>query len=898
VAISSPGIGSNLPVNEIISKLMVAESAPLTQFDKKSASYLAQVSAFGNLSGALGTFQSSLSSLTSLNSFQTMSTTPGDPSIFTATANGTAKPGSYRINVTQIAQPQVLASAGGYKTVKETIGLGAKTTINFSLGTVSGGTFGITGGALGASLSTGGLTPGALSINGTAIATDGTTRSARLLADAINAKSTTTGVSAKASATVTSATLFGAAGASSFGQVDTSGGGSYSLSVGGVEIAVQAGGVAGGAGVTAASIDAALTGNTATVRALADANITVTGSAADGTLQFTNADGSNIAIAEAVSGTVTGGIGNNGAANIGSSTTAVAAISLVSADGNPIKVGGTNPAGAGLTAGTGGAYLGADFAADADRTSGNIVIDSTNNTLQGIRDAINKGNFGVTASIVSDGSTGTGATPYRLILTSTASGQNSTMKISLSGSGADPADPALASLLAYDPAAGGVQNMSQKAAASDTKASVNGIDVTSSSAGISGAIEGVTISTLKVGVSTLTVAKDTGALTNAVNGFVKAYNELNTQMTALGGYNAETKTGGPLLGDTTLRNLQASIRAQMSSTITGLQGTSLTNLSQIGIAFQKDGTLSLDNSKLQKAIDNNYGDIAGLFAAVGRSTDPEVKFVSSSAKTKAGDYAVNISQLATKGTLQGSAVLPPETTIDAGTTWTITLNDTVPATLANTQTVSIPAGTYNPSQLATMLQSAINGVSQFSTAGATVAATIGDDGKLKLESTRYGSKSNITIANDTGSPAATIFGTGAPVQGVDVVGTIGGLSATGDGQTLTGAPGGPVDGLKLTVEGDQIGSRGTFGFSQGYAYQLNTLAAGYLGAQGALTSRTTGLNKTVADITKQRDAFSVRLVDIEARYRKQYSALDTMIANMNTTTSFLTQQLAALAANR
>ena len=807
MAISSPGIGSNLPVNDIISKLMVAESAPLTQFDKKSASYLAQVSAFGNLSSALGTFQSSLSGLTSLSGFQTMSSLPGDSSIFTATANGTAKPGSYRINVTQIAQPQTLAS-GGYKSTTAAIGLGAKTTINFALGTVSGGSFGLTGGALGASLSTGGLTPGALSINGTAIATDGTTRSARLLADA---------------------------------------------------------------------------------------NITVTGSAADGTLQFTNADGSNIAIAEAVSGTVTGGIGNSGAANIGSSTTAVGAISLVSSDGNPIKVGGTNPEGAGLTAGTGGAYLGANFAANADRTSGNIVIDSTNNTLEGIMAAINKGNFGVTASIVSDGSTGANATPQRLVLTSTASGQSSTMKITLSGSGADPADPALVSLLAYDPKDGGVQNLSQKAAASDTKATVNGIDVTSSSLGISGAIAGVTISALKVGASTVTVSKDTAALNTAVTGFVKAYNELNAQMTTLGGFNPDTKTGGPLLGDNTLRNLQSSIRAQMSKGITGLQDSKLTNLSQIGISFQKDGTLTLDNSKLQKAIENNYNDIAGLFAAVGRSTDSDVSFVSSSAKTQAGDYAVSISQLATKGVLQGSATLPAETIIADDTKWTITLNDTVPANLANTQTVTIPAGRYNPSQLATMLQSSINGVKEFSAAGATVAATVGDDGKLKLESTRYGSKSNITVSTATGTAASTLFGGASPVKGVDVAGTIGGYTATGDGQTLTGAPGAPVDGLKLTVAGETTGSRGTFGFSQGYAYQLNTLASGYLGAQGALTSRTSGLNKTVADITKQREEFSLRLVDIEARYRKQYSALDVLISNMNTTTSFLTQQFAAMA---
>jgi flagellar hook-associated protein 2 len=895
VGISTPGIGSGLDVNSIVSKLMAVESQPLTAFDQKSASYLSQVSAYGNLSSALGSFQSSLSSLTSLNSFQTMVTSPGDSSVMTATATSSAIAGSYKVNITQIASAQTLASTG-FKSTTAAIGTGAKTTINFSLGTVSGGTFGLTGTQLGASLNTGGLTPGALAINGTAIATDGTTRSARLLADAINAKSTTTGVSAKAAPTVTSATLFGANGASTFGDIDTSGGGTYSLSVGGVEIAVQAADVAGGDGITAASLDAALSGNTAVARALADANITVTGTAAGGDLQFTNADGSNIAIAEAVSGGVTGGIGNSaGTANIGSSTTAVSSISLISNDGSPITVGGSNPAGAGLTAGVGGAYLDAGFTADPDRTSGNIVIDSSNNTLAGIVAAINKGNFGVTASLVSDGSTGTNATPNRLILTSTATGVSSTMKITLAGSGGADPDPALVSLLGYDPA--GEQNMSQKSAAANTMATVNGIDVTSTSPGISGAISGVTISALKPGTTTLTVSKDSSSLTTSVNAFVKAYNDLNSQVTSLGAYDATTKTGGPLLGDSTLRNVQASIRQQLSASLTGLQDTSLTNLSQIGISFQKDGTLTLDSSKLQKAIDSNYNDIAGLFAAVGRGSDPDIKFVSSTAKTGAGDYAIDITRLATQGTLQGTAVLPAETTIDADTTWTVTLNDTTPANVNNTATISLPAGTYNPSQLAALLQSSINGVSAFSSAGATVTATLGDDGTLKLNSTLYGSKSNLRIASGTGTDIAAVFGDGASVDGVDVAGTIGGYSATGSGQTLTGAPGAPVDGLKLTVTGDTIGSRGTFGFSQGYAYQLTTLTSTYLGNDGIIASRTTGLNKSVADIAKQREAFATRLVDVEARYRAQYTALDTAIASMNTTQSFLTQQFAAMAAN-
>ncbi|NRR30046.1 flagellar filament capping protein FliD [Oxalobacteraceae bacterium] len=887
MGISSPGIGSNLNVNDIITKLMAVESQPLASFDKKSASYLGKVSAFGSLSGALGTFQGALTSLTTLSGIQALTSTSTDSAIVSGSASAKAVAGTYRVDVSQVAQAQTLAS-GGYKSVSASIGLGATTTLNIQMGSVSGGGFGLAGTQLGAGVLSGGITPGGLSINNTAIATDNSTRSARLLADAINAKSATTGVTAKASATVTSATLFGAAGASSFGDVDTSGGGSYALSVGGVEIAAQLANVAGGAGVTAASIDAALTGNTAVTRALADANITVSGTAADGTLQFTNSDGSNIAIAESVNGAVNGGIGNSGSANIGSSTTALSSISLTSTNGSQITVGGSNPAAAGLTAGVGGSYTGTTFTQDATRSSGNIVIDSSNNNLQGIRDAINKANFGVTASIVGDGS----STPNHLVLTSSATGANSTMRISVAGSGADPADPALVSLLAYDPA--GVQNLSQKAAAQDTFANVNGIAVTSTSTSITGAVEGLSLSVGKVGSASITLAKDSGSLTTSINGFIKAYNELTNQITQLSGYDAETKTGGPLLGDSTVQTLQAQLRKQLSNSITGLQGN-LSNLSQVGIAFQKNGTLTLDSAKLNKAISTNFSDIAGLFAALGKSTDSNVSFLSSTSATKAGQYELNITQLATQGSIKAAAPAPANTVIAADTTWTVKLNDSIPTTTVNVASVSLPAGSYTPTALATLLQSAINGASSFSASGATVTVAVDDDGALKVTSNRFGSKSNIKFTGETGTAVSDIFGAASAVDGVDVAGTIGSFAAVGDGQVLSGAPGAPTDGLKVEVKGDTLGKRGEVGFSQGYAYQLNNLASAFLGAKGYIAGRTSGLNDSVKSISKQKDDFSAKLVDIEARYRKQYSALDTALSSLSTTASFLTQQFAAMA---
>ncbi len=890
MGISSPGIGSGIDVNAIVGKLMQVESAPLASYEKKTSAYQTKLAALGALTGAIGSFQSSLSPLSSLTGFQALTSTSTDTTVMVGTATSKARPGTYKIDVTQIAQAQTLASAG-YLSTTAAIGLGNTTTLSFQLGTASGGSFGLTGTALGAGVLSGGITPGGLSINGTVIATDSGTKSAKLLVDAINAKSVTTGVTAKASTTATSATLFGAAGASTFGDVDTSGTGTYALSVGGVQIASQADGVAAGAGVSAASIDAILAGSNGVTNALAAANITFTGSAADGTLQFSNADGSNIAVTEAVTGTVTGGIGiGAGGANLGSTTTASASISLVSTNAAPITVAGSNPAAAGLVAGTGGAYQGGGFVQDGAQASGSVVIDSTNNSLQGIRDAINKANFGVTASIVSDGS----ATPNHLVLTSTQTGASSTMKITLSGSGGNPADPDLVSLLGYDPS--GVQNMSQKSAAQSTLANVNGIPVTSNSTSINGAIEGVNLSIGSVGSANLIVARDNSSLTNSVSGFVKAYNDLNAMLKKTAGYDPETKVGGPLLGDSTAQSLQSQVRKQMSASITGLTGN-LTSLSQIGIAFQKDGSLVLDNAKLGKAVTSNFADIASLFAAVGKSSDTLISFTSSTAATKAGDYAVNITALASQGSVKGGVAVPGSVTIDADTSWVVGLNDTDPTSPSNSDSVTIPAGTYTPAQLATLLQSAINGSSKFSTAGAAVTATIESDGTLKMVSNRYGSKSNILLSEGSGTTVASLFGGATPVKGVDVSGTIGGYTATGVGQTLTGEPGGPVDGLKLEVTGGATGARGVVGFSQGYAYQLNNLAATYLGSKGLIAARNTGINASIKDIAKQQTAFSDKLVDIEKRYRAQYSALDTMIASMNTTTSFLTQQLAAMAAN-
>jgi flagellar hook-associated protein 2 len=103
--------------------------------------------------------------------------------------------------------------------------------------------------------------------------------------------------------------------------------------------------------------------------------------------------------------------------------------------------------------------------------------------------------------------------------------------------------------------------------------------------------------------------------------------------------------------------------------------------------------------------------------------------------------------------------------------------------------------------------------------------------------------------------------------------------------------------MKLVISGGATGERGSVTFSQGYAYQLNNLAASFIGTSGLITGKSDGINVSIKAVATQKDTFNARLADIEKRYRAQFTALDTMLVSMQSTSSYLTQQLASLAAN-
>jgi flagellar hook-associated protein 2 len=94
-----------------------------------------------------------------------------------------------------------------------------------------------------------------------------------------------------------------------------------------------------------------------------------------------------------------------------------------------------------------------------------------------------------------------------------------------------------------------------------------------------------------------------------------------------------------------------------------------------------------------------------------------------------------------------------------------------------------------------------------------------------------------------------------------------------------------------------LGARGTVTFSIGYAAQLDAVLTNLLSTDGLLNARTTGITTSIKRVDDQSAKISSRLASVEARYRAQYTRLDTLLSSMSTTSSFLTQQIKTFNAN-
>jgi flagellar hook-associated protein 2 len=238
--------------------------------------------------------------------------------------------------------------------------------------------------------------------------------------------------------------------------------------------------------------------------------------------------------------------------------------------------------------------------------AGTDVAIAAGATLQNIRDAINSADIGVVATIVNDGT----AAPYRLALASKDTGLNHGISnIAVSGGGA-----ALGDLLAYESSSPASSTLTQTVAAQNASLTVNGIPITSASNSLTGAIQGVnlTLKSITTTPATLTVERDTNAISTAAGKVVETYSALVSQLKSRSAYGNATTAAPVLAGDSTVRQMQDQLRGILMSPTSG--GT-MTYLAQVGISSQADGTLKLDSSKLSSAMASDFSDVANLFSS-------------------------------------------------------------------------------------------------------------------------------------------------------------------------------------------------------------------------------------------------------------------------------------------
>jgi flagellar hook-associated protein 2 len=518
-----------------------------------------------------------------------------------------------------------------------------------------------------------------------------------------------------------------------------------------------------------------------------------------------------------------------------------------------------------------------------DKTT-NITIDSSNDTLQGLANAINEANAGVSAGVID---TGNG---FQLVLSADETGEANAVNISVTEDGAAPG----LSRFAFDTAdPENMDGMRQTIAASDAVMEINGVEIRRATNTIENVVDGLTFNITGEGKSTIKVEQDTAAVAERVQAFVDKFNELQGTIRELSSFDSETGQGSILTGDSTVRNIQNQLKRVLTDIIPGLENASVRSLADVGIGTDfRTGELQFDSQKFQQQLRENPDDVTALFAEQGRTSDSQVEFVRSGSNTQPGNYDINVTQMASRGTLNYAI---PDTAdaiqVQADNSFTFRVDG------ATNATVSIAAGDYSGADFAAAIQEALRNNSALSAAGRSVQVGYDATEGLTFTSNRFGSDSNVSL---TSLNNATGLNTATGTAGQDVQGTINGQTAQGDGQVLflANSAGGDAAGLQVRITGGDVGNRGSVKFIEGVSERAVDAITSILGADGALSSRTDALNRDLERIQEDRIKLDLRIESYQERLVKQFSAADSLISQLNNTRDYVTQQLAALAPNR
>jgi flagellar hook-associated protein 2 len=244
-------------------------------------------------------------------------------------------------------------------------------------------------------------------------------------------------------------------------------------------------------------------------------------------------------------------------------------------------------------------------------TAVTIPVDSADgtNTLSGLATYINQQHLGVNASVVAN------ASGARLSLVPQSTGAAGTITVSKDTTGIG-----FPATYPTTPAVGGGMGFTDAVDGKDASLTVDGIPVDSASNTVTGVIPGVTLTLSGVTQAssggtgnpvTLQISPNLTGVATDINNFVTSWNTLIQAINSGLQTNSSTGAAGTMTGDTTVDSLQEQLLSALSSSMSGNNG--VVNLQSIGIEMQDDGTLTVDSTTLNNALQNNFSAVQNLF---------------------------------------------------------------------------------------------------------------------------------------------------------------------------------------------------------------------------------------------------------------------------------------------
>lgn len=315
-----------------------------------------------------------------------------------------------------------------------------------------------------------------------------------------------------------------------------------------------------------------------------------------------------------------------------------------------------------VSGGTAATFNSGTLEISVGNTSISVDVTAANNTLAGMRDAINEAgkSSGISATIITDDS------GSRLVLSSTKTGAGNDIKVVASEDGETTGSNLLTSQAFVpvedpdnegaflkpnsDSGAGGVITQAKSA-----KLTIDGLQLVRDSNKIEDALEGVTLDLVAVQSATdltdgktinLTVGVDKSSVKTNLQKFVDAYNALVSsaaQLTAVVEVEGSKPVAGPLVGDSTVRSVLAGLRNEIVK-MTGDSDAGVRALADLGITTGKDGKLAIDDAKLTKALDENFEQVGAYLTGndglMGRLSSFVSDYVASEGVLKQRDSAL------------------------------------------------------------------------------------------------------------------------------------------------------------------------------------------------------------------------------------------------------------------